>query len=142
MPNPLSLKVQRPAPDFTRIQFIKTSKFSVSIHLLPPGADPEYMAPHDHGCDFFSFMLRGGYTENVYKDPFNTLENPERKTHRRFSCHTLKNDWAHRIVEMKPNTTTLYITWNHQGRRVMAFTRLGHMEYADYYGKGLHLVEV
>ena len=141
MRNPLSLKFQRLCPDFKRFQIIRTSRFSVSVHSLA-GPDPDYMAPHDHGCDFFSFIIRGGYTENVYRNPFKTLENPEPRPHRRFSCHILRNSSAHRIVECTPRTLTLFVTWNHQGRRAMAFTRLGHLSYADYYGKGLHVVEV
>ena len=123
---------------FERMPLIKTKWFSVSIHKIS-GPDPEWLAPHDHGCDFFSLILSGGYTERIYVHPELGLNRTKDRTHKPWSGHILRNQYAHRVIAAKP-TKTVFITWNHLNRRPMAYTPMGHLAYKDYYGKGLHLV--
>jgi hypothetical protein len=117
---------------------LKNRKFTVAIHKIA-GPDEEWLRPHDHGCDFFSLILRGGYVEAYYKNPRVTLKSPIFRHFGVLSSHILRKEEAHRIAECRPNTVTVFITWNYQDRHPMAFTERGHLLFKDYYGKGYHL---
>lgn len=54
-----------------RLHLVQTPLFSVMLHwILTPDPQPDL---HDHPVDFWSFVLRGGYKEEV---PHPTIENP------------------------------------------------------------------
>ena len=121
---------------FHQYRIINTSKFSISINKI---IDPDSIStvPHDHACNFFSWILWGSYTEKLYK---NYLSNPEDIQYRKFKTftwHKFLHNWAHIIVECE-GVYTLFITWNHKKRKPYLYTPEGPFTFADFYKNGLH----
>lgn len=123
--------------DFTQWKFLNTSKFTVSIHRMS-SADPITSCPHDHGCDFYSIILKGQYTEKLYKDFLNNPDDIENRNFKIFSGHKFLHNWAHTIFKCDTITYTLFITFNHLGRKPMMYTPEGAFSKGEFYSKGLH----
>lgn len=93
-----------------RLRIVDTPWFGIYLHwIYLPDTDRH---PHDHPWPFLSIPLRGSYTEQVWFDIGNLCRRDER-THKRFSVHTFKLAWAHRIDELAPGLLTLVL----RGRR-------------------------
>lgn len=119
-----------------RFRLIQTPLFAIYIHDLNlPDTDRH---PHDHPWTFWSFVLRGGYTETVYCDDTRTFHpNGVRYDRRwnRWSWHRMNITDAHMIRSVQPNTKTLVIT----GRRRREFdfwTEDGPVVWTDYIKAG------
>jgi hypothetical protein len=122
---------------FHQYRFINTSKFSVSINKII-SADAVSTLPHDHACDFASIVLWGRYTEKVYKDYLNNPNDVKKRSFRIFSFHKFLHNWAHIIIECK-NAYTLFVTWNHQGRKPYIYTPDGAVTFQEYFSKKMFL---
>lgn len=96
-----------------RLRVVQTPLFGLYVHWINlPDDDRD---PHDHPWNFLSAVLRGGYTEVVYKYDEHS-DGPTlvaETTHGRWSAHRMPTDRAHRITHLQPQTVTLILT----GRR-------------------------
>lgn len=123
---------------FSEFRFIFTSKFSVSIHRIE-SADPLRSFPHDHGCDFYSFILKGGYGEKFYKNIANGANNSIDRKFKLFSSHIFRGHSAHIITQCKKITYTIFITWNHDTRPPLIYTPDGAVTFGEYFSKKLFI---
>jgi hypothetical protein len=95
-----------------RLRLVQTPLVSVHLHwikLPDPGRDH-----HDHPWVFWSWVLRGWYSEEV--GPRETVHRAiasRTRVNRAGSLHRVGLREAHRIVEVEPGTLTLVVT----GRR-------------------------
>jgi hypothetical protein len=103
---------------------VKSSRVRVTINRMNWDTRENYF--HDHGCDFFSLILRGGYGEDV-RDPAD-FDIPMIRYRGLLSMHIMRNKRVHRVIGNKPGTLTLFITFNHQGRGPLAYHRDGTTE--------------
>lgn len=90
----------------------QTRWFNLYLHHID-APDPG-RALHNHPWVFWSFVLRGGYREEVRKHPRGAdgLYHAETRLRswRRWTLHTMRlTDW-HRIVKVEPDTWTLILT--------------------------------
>jgi hypothetical protein len=111
-----------------RLRILQTPWFALYLHFIYE-ADLD-RDPHDHPCNFWSLILRGGYTERVYMNSANLFYN-EHRTRRLFSIAKMPLDWAHRIVELKPHTTTLCL-FGPRRKRWGFWTDLGVVDFEQY----------
>ena len=94
-----------------RRRLIQTPWFGVLWHrIFLPDSDRD---PHDHPWPFASFVVRGGYREQIYPDPA-SLDRFIVRDWKRFSWHIVGTEAAHRIIHVSPGTITLILT----GRRL------------------------
>jgi hypothetical protein len=122
-----------------RLRIVQTPWFGVYLHhIFLPDNDRD---PHDHPWPFASFVLRGGYTERVWRNP-NRRRDEETdalavtKTHRRWSLHRVSTDVAHQIVQVAPGLKTLVFV----GPRVRQWgfwTEQGFVAWTEYDQAGL-----
>ncbi len=91
-----------------RLRVIQTPWFAFYVHwIYLPDSDRDM---HDHPWNFWSFVVRGGYTEVVR----NHWWSPEEiKTHGAWSLHKMSKHSAHKISLLQRNTITAIFT----GRR-------------------------
>lgn len=89
----------------TRLRIVQTPWFGVYLHdLMGPDKDD----PHDHPWDFYSFIVKGAYTETVHPAPAVDLSiGKYTRTWRQFSWHRMDRYWAHRIWYVAPGTKSL-----------------------------------
>jgi hypothetical protein len=126
-----------------RYRIIETPWFRVFLHFIK--TEDKDQDPHDHPWNFRSLVLRGGYTEMVYENPWRGLlvnahfpgENPVlgdvsvaiRKPR---SFHLMPTRSAHRILSVKPNTITLVFA----GKRTRSWgffsADFGFMDWREY----------
>lgn len=86
--------------------FLETPFVGVAINTIK---GPDKLHPHDHPQSFISFILSGGYTERVWRDPSSPDEFIDVKRSR-FSIHKMKHTAAHNILEIKgPSAKTFFI---------------------------------
>lgn len=115
-----------------------SKKYSISIHkiIYRKWLEDEY--PHDHGLDFLSIILWGGYTEELFKDKYASIKNGEIVRRRWGSWHIMRNSSSHKVIKVHPRKSawTLFITWNYEPRRQSyIYTPEGRMTAGEYYGK-------
>ena len=111
-----------------RLRIFQTPWFALYLHFIfEPDLDRD---PHDHPCNFWSLILRGGYFERVYMNIRNLFYNDYR-TRRRFTVAKMPITWAHRIEELKPGTITL-CWFGARQRRWGFWTDLGFVPAQDY----------
>jgi hypothetical protein len=112
-----------------RLRVLGTPLFSIYVHFIFE-KDPD-LHPHDHPWRFWSFILRGGYDEEVHTR-INMLDwNKEMKTWRRWTLHRFELSWAHKITYIQRGTISLIFT----GRRVHKwgfYTTSGFVPYDKY----------
>lgn len=87
-----------------RLQIVQAPWFAVLLTKICK-ADTD-RDPHNHSRSFISFILSGGYTEEVYSDP-EDLSVKRVRVHRRFSCHVMRSAEAHSITEIQEPLRTL-----------------------------------
>ena len=100
-----------------RLRILQTPWFGIYLHdILQPDRDPD---PHDHPWNFRTFILRGGYTEEVVcTRAMSTREIAQTKFSRRWfswTTHRMTRIYAHRITSVQPRTKTLVITGRRDG---------------------------
>lgn len=91
-----------------RLRLIDTPWFGVYLHHVE-GPDPQ-PDPHDHPWTFLSFVVRGGYLEQVWKavGPLKTQVYSRRW--RSLTWHRMRAEgYAHRILSCEPRTVTLIL---------------------------------
>jgi hypothetical protein len=115
----------------SRLKIARNSKFTIFIHKIIP-VELEGVYPHDHGCDFFSFGLRGGYTEELFDDPYDQTKS--KIIYRGAGKgHIMRNSQAHKFVSLsRDNVYTLFITWNFVGRKAWLFTPEGPITFEEF----------
>jgi hypothetical protein len=92
-----------------RLRIAQTPWVSLYLHWISE-PDP-HRDPHDHPWTFWSFILRGGYSEDVFE---RIGGKPIRCYWRRWTLHRMPVTKAHQITTVQPGTVTLVLT----GRRV------------------------
>lgn len=98
----LSYKVDPDSDYIYRLRVIKTPRFGVYIHWI---GEPDLgKCAHDHTWKFWTFMLSGGYTEELHTHP---NARPVTRQWKRWSFHRMPLESAHRIVSVENNTVTL-----------------------------------
>jgi hypothetical protein len=115
-----------------------SKKYSVSIHkiIYKTWLHDEY--PHDHGLDFLSIILYGGYTEELFPDKHASVKNGKIVKRRPGSWHIMKNLASHKVIKIhsKKAAWTLFITWNYEkNRQAYIYTPEGKVTPREYYGK-------
>lgn len=110
--------IQRDLVYLRRLRIIQTPWFGIYLHwIYLPDADRD---PHDHPWPFVSWVLRGGYTEQIHTRFSVAGQTVTRVAHRkwaRWSVHRMGITTAHRILTLEPNTVTLVLV----GRRSRSF---------------------
>lgn len=109
-----------------RLRVIETPWFALYVHRLPlPDRD---RWPHDHPWPFASWVVRGGYTEDLYASP----DDEGRTVHRRrWSIHRMGTEAGHRIAVVQDNTVTVIVRGRR--RRTWGFwTDTGFIPYTQY----------
>lgn len=92
-----------------RLRIVQTPWFALYLHFIfLPDEDRD---PHDHPFVFWSWILRGGYTERLFGvDPGKHRNIDYRyKTWRRWSLHKMPQTQAHMIDQLSPDTVTLVL---------------------------------
>lgn len=98
-------------PMMERWRLIQTPLFGIYVHFIyREDLDP---VPHDHPWRFWSFILRGGYTEELHRRT-GDCGSCEDRVCSRWSLHSFPLHHAHRIVSVRPKTVTLVLV----GRKV------------------------
>lgn len=95
-------------------QLFSTPFLTVQIHRINfPDPTGFY---HDHPWNFVSFVLRGGYDEYIWEDPYD-FKNTSTKKRPLFSIHRIGVGQSHRIYRCKPKTLTLFFCgpWKRDG---------------------------
>jgi len=94
-----------------RVKIIDTPYFGIYIHRIyrPDGIG---YPMHDHPWDFWSFIINGGYDEDlghIFMGNHDLVFNHTwRKSRKRFSFHRMRNRQIHKITNLhKVPTTTL-----------------------------------
>jgi len=94
-----------------RLRIVQTPFFAIYLHDINlPDSDRD---PHDHPWTFWSIVLRGGYTERVWRvtpGQRRMIDPVKHQTWRRFSAHKMGFNQAHMIDTIEPGTKTLIIT--------------------------------
>lgn len=92
-------------PYLFRRRIIQTPWFGVYLHdIFEPDTDQD---PHDHPWTFWSFVVRGEYTEQLHLIPHVDLSVARLQAWKRWSLHRMDRATAHRIVSAAPNLRTL-----------------------------------
>lgn len=90
-----------------RLRILQTPWFALYLHFI--FLSDEDRDPHDHPFVFWSWILRGGYTERLWDlvpGAYRSIE-CRYKTWRRFSLHKMPLRHGHMIDYLKPGTITL-----------------------------------
>jgi hypothetical protein len=95
-----------------RLRIVQTPWFGVLLHwIYLPDRDRD---AHDHPWPFASFIVRGGYKEEVsaaVTDQYGRWlgGEPYMRKHRRFSWHRTGLNMVHQITALKDRTVTLLL---------------------------------
>lgn len=128
-----------------RLRIIQTPWFALYLHFIY--LEDRDRDPHDHPWWFGSFVVRGGYTEAVWRttrfmDQVNSEARlngcgfgPRYRTWRRFSWHTTPLDLCHQITKVEPGTITLLFVGRRQ-RQWGFFTDDGWVPWPEYVQPG------
>lgn len=122
-----------------RLRLIQTPVFGLYIHwIFTPDDDQD---PHDHPWVFWTWIVRGGYTESIYPrasrdkiPPGGSLAAPSQHWPR-WSFHGMPLLRAHRITRLAPNTVSLVAV----GRRRHEwgfYTKDGYIDWRVYTSDG------
>jgi len=96
-----------------RLRIVQTPWFAVYLHwIMQPDEDRD---PHDHPFAFWSLIVRGGYTERVWRvlrgqTLLHAIDHGY--THNvwsRWSWHKMDQDHAHMVSHLQPGTITLVV---------------------------------
>lgn len=91
-----------------RLRILQTPWFALYLHFIyESDADRD---PHDHPFTFWSFIVKGGYTERIWDvvpGVMAAFQPLREKTWKRFSLHKMGQRQAHMIDRLEPGTITL-----------------------------------
>lgn len=111
-------------PMLDRWRLIQTPLGGIYVHFIyREDLDP---VPHDHPWRFASFILRGGYVEELHYAP--GIGAPEKVWRHRWRLHRFPLHWAHRITAVTPGTITLMFV----GRKVRSWGFYNGPDWIDY----------
>jgi hypothetical protein len=112
-----------------RLRIIQTPWFGVYLHdIHEPDADRD---PHNHPWSFISIVLRGEYTERLYRFPGRLDDYGFEQTHRRWSIHKMGRRSAHRITHAAPGLKTLILVGPRRSNWGF-FTEDGYKSWQEY----------
>ena len=89
----------------TRLRIVQTPYFGIFLHDIHE--DDSDRCCHNHPWTFFSFVVRGWYSERLYPNPVVDPQNYVVKVHRRFSLHRMDRESAHRLTYAETGLKTL-----------------------------------
>lgn len=97
-----------------RLRVINTPWFGVFVHWINEADTGRH--PHDHPWGFYSWVVRGGYWEEVWPTwKHHSLEIPPLQyAHRRGSIHRMGIEAAHKIVLVTEGLTTIVFAGKRQ----------------------------
>jgi hypothetical protein len=93
-----------------RLRVVQTPWFGVYLHWIYETDTDRY--PHDHPWKFWSFILRGTYSEDVF---YSLNGDPDRRTWKRWSIHDMPMNMAHRITSISDGLLTLVFVGRRRG---------------------------
>ena len=114
-----------------RLRIIQTPWFALYLHKIMLPDDDRH--PHNHPFEFTSLILKGGYTEERYINPW-TSRVPVIRHHRWLTTNKMSVGTFHRIISTfgrKPAWTLVFI-----GRRTQDwgfFTPITYIRHEDYF---------
>jgi hypothetical protein len=112
-----------------RLRIFQTPWFALYLHFIyEPDLDRD---PHDHPCNFWSLIVRGGYKERVYKWLHDHDHTPTHNRWNRWTLHYMPVAWAHQITDLVPGTITL-CWFGRRSRRWGFWTSAGFVPSEDY----------
>lgn len=131
-----------------RLRIIQTPWFAVYLHkIVGPDPDPD---PHNHPWNFRSFILRGGYEEEITNripplaDPAEDTWITYSKVHTQHSWHKTPKNVYHRIIRLvrQPTWTLVFAgprvqRWGFLVRDNWTLPRQ-HMDFEDYFDERPH----
>lgn len=94
-------------PYLDRLRIVQTPWFGVYLHHIHRPDNDRY--PHDHPWTFWSFVLAGGYTEQLWPDKANPVRHSTRER-RRWSFAQMNRKAAHMITGLDGPLWTLVFT--------------------------------
>lgn len=99
-----------------RLRVVNTPWFSVLMHWINEPDNGRY--PHDHPWGFISWVLRGGYWEEVWPSErhFDLSIPPLQFSHTRWSIHRMGIEAAHKIVLATEGLATVVVTGKRRRR--------------------------
>lgn len=109
-----------------RLRIIQTPWFGLYLHWINEPDSARHV--HDHPWNFWSLVLRGGYSEQVH-ERFGDRGRIAVRHH--WSIHRMRTSQAHRIMNVLPSTLTLVLT----GRRTRTWcfwTETGKVPWREY----------
>lgn len=98
-----------------RLRVAQTPWMSIYLHWIyktDKGQDP-----HDHPFNFRSIVLRGGYSERLWRvvRGHSRSQHPFERRWPRFTSHKMTQRYAHRIERIAPGTVTLVLVGRKRG---------------------------
>lgn len=94
-------------PMLKRWIVLGTPFFGIYVHFIYK--EDLQRDPHDHPWWFFSFIIRGGYTEEYVKSPGRYEECWSEQVHKAGRVRFFPLRDAHRINSVRPNTTSIVL---------------------------------
>lgn len=112
-----------------RLRILQTPWFAFYLHFIyEPDLDRD---PHDHPCNFWALIVRGGYIERVFDAVRQGDYRSQILTQKRGSIHKMPIEYAHQIISLRPDTITLCFFGRRQ-RRWGFWTSNGFVDYETY----------
>jgi hypothetical protein len=113
-----------------RLRIVQTPWGAIYLHwIYLPDDDRD---PHDHPCNFWSFVVRGGYREVLYPYVRVARDFSQRfNDWRRWSLHKMPIEQAHRITHLEPGTITL-VFFGRRQREWGFYTADGFVPFTEY----------
>jgi hypothetical protein len=98
------------------VQVFGTPYLTLQIHRINFPDPAGYY--HDHPWSFVSLIIKGGYHEYIWDDPYN-VDDFKTKKRPLLSVHAVGSSKAHRIFKAKPGTLTVFLCgkWIRNGFR-------------------------
>ncbi len=115
-----------------RLRIIQTPWFAFYLHWI--FKTDEDRDPHDHPFVFWSFIVRGGYTERLWRIVPGGVRYTQSYDRRwnRFSLHKMDQQTAHMIQTIQPGTITLVMAGKKTGNGRWGFYTPGFVRWQDY----------
>lgn len=112
-----------------RLRVFACPWFGIHIHwIMLPDTGPD---PHDHPYNFTTYILRGGYTQQVHPYAHVHVGLSHTLTMDRWRMFHMDRGKAHRVLTVKPRTVTLVVTGKrHRGWGF--YTGYGYVPWEEY----------
>lgn len=110
-----------------RLRIFQTPWFALYLHFIfEPDLDRD---PHDHPCNFWALIVRGGYLEDVFTHPLTRI--PRSNTWGPGTVHKMPVEFAHQIRRLNGKTVTL-CWFGHRQRQWGFWTDEGFVDQETY----------